>query len=153
PIIFCFDAEEFYFDGTFVFATIANREGETDISFSTSQSSVNDISTMDEDDLVSYRQYTINTTGATRGGKKRSAPSRSPTLGTNTNPIDEESNIDEDNISINPKQRISTTVHRNTTNTAFGDTTYTVLSQQSIVGLQQSEDFMADMTDDEDEEN
>jgi len=27
------------------------------------------------------------------------------------------------------------------------------LSQQSIVGLQQSEDIMADMTDDEDEEN
>ncbi len=37
--------------------------------------------------------------------------------------------------------------------TAMGDTTYTVLSQQSMVGLQQSEDFMADMTDDEDEEN
>lgn len=32
----------------------------------------------------------------------------------------------------------------------MGDTTYTVLSQQSLVGLQQSEDIM---TDDEDEEN
>ncbi len=40
PIIFCFDAEEFYFDGIFVFATIANREGETDPSFTTTQSSV-----------------------------------------------------------------------------------------------------------------
>ncbi|CAF1299836.1 unnamed protein product [Rotaria sordida] len=153
PIIFCFDAEEFYFDGTFVFATMANREGETDISFNMTQTSVNDTSTMDEDDLVSYRQYTINTTGVNRGGKKRPAPSTSPTLETQINPIDEEFNIDEDNISIDPKQRISTTNHKNTTTTAFGDTTYTVLSQQSIVGLQQSEDFMADMTDDEDEEN
>lgn len=40
-----------------------------------------------------------------------------------------------------------------TTTSNFADTTYTILSQQSIVGLQQSEDFMADMTDDEDEEN
>jgi len=39
PIIFCFDAEEFYFDGIFVFATIANREGEIDPSFTTTQSS------------------------------------------------------------------------------------------------------------------
>lgn len=39
PIIFCFDAEEFYFDGIFVFATIANREGEVDPSFSRTQSS------------------------------------------------------------------------------------------------------------------
>jgi hypothetical protein len=39
PIIFCFDAEEFYFDGIFVFATIANREGETDPSFHPTQSS------------------------------------------------------------------------------------------------------------------
>ncbi len=37
--------------------------------------------------------------------------------------------------------------------TGIGDTTYTVLSQQSIVGLQQAEDIMADMTEDEDEEN
>jgi hypothetical protein len=35
----------------------------------------------------------------------------------------------------------------------MGDTTYTVLSQQSIVGLHQSEDYMADLTEDEDEEN
>ena len=35
--------------------------------------------------------------------------------------------------------------------TPLRDTTYTVLSQQSIVGLQQSEDFAADMTDDGEE--
>ncbi|CAF3894358.1 unnamed protein product, partial [Rotaria magnacalcarata] len=39
------------------------------------------------------------------------------------------------------------------TTTELVDTTYTVFSQQSMVGLQQSEGFMADMTDDEDEEN
>lgn len=39
PIIFCFDAEELHFDGTFVFATIGNREGEADQSFNMSQSS------------------------------------------------------------------------------------------------------------------
>jgi hypothetical protein len=37
--------------------------------------------------------------------------------------------------------------------TAMGDTTYTVLSQQSLVGLQQSEDYTAEFTEDEDEEN
>jgi hypothetical protein len=40
-----------------------------------------------------------------------------------------------------------------TTTTAIGDTTYSVMSQQSMVGLLQSEDIMANMTDDEDEEN
>jgi hypothetical protein len=39
------------------------------------------------------------------------------------------------------------------TTTAIGDTTYAVMSQQSMVGLLQSEDIMANMTDDEDEEN
>jgi hypothetical protein len=38
-------------------------------------------------------------------------------------------------------------------NTDAADTTYTVLSQQSMIGLQQSDNIMADMTDDEDEEN
>jgi len=150
PIIFCFDAEEFYFDGIFVFATIANREGETDPSFTTTQSSINDTSTMDEDDLVSYRQYTINTTGVNRGGKKRPAP---PPPKTTTNPFDQESDMDENYTSINPKQRTTTANHQNATTTAIGDMTYTVLSQQSIVGLHESEDIMADMTDDEDEEN
>jgi hypothetical protein len=95
---------------------------------------------MDEDDLVSYRQYTANTTGGSRGGgKKRPAPQPSPPppQRTTTDTFD----MDEDEILINP------------TATAAGDTTYTVLSQQSMVGLQQSEDIMADMTDDEDEEN
>jgi hypothetical protein len=55
---------------------------------------------MDEDDLVSYRQYTINTTGGNRGGKKRPA---SPPLRTTTNQFD----MDEDDISINPKQQVS----------------------------------------------
>jgi hypothetical protein len=55
---------------------------------------------MDEDDLVSYRQYTINTTGGNRGGKKRPA---SPPLQTTTNQF----NMDEDDISINPKQRVN----------------------------------------------
>ena len=40
PIIFCFDAEEFHFDGIFVFATIANRQGETDPTFDLSQSTL-----------------------------------------------------------------------------------------------------------------
>ncbi|CAM4785334.1 unnamed protein product [Rotaria magnacalcarata] len=147
PIVFYFDAEELHFDGTFVFATIANREGETDPSISMTQSSLNDTSTMEEDDLVSYRQCTMNTNGTNQGGKKRSAPSSSPTLQTNTNPMNQHSNFDEDNISINPKQKIVSTT------TELVDTTYTVFSQQSMVGLQQSEGFMADMTDDEDEEN
>ena len=51
PIIFCFDAEEFYFDGIFVFATIANREGETDPTFSTSRTSAKYI---DEFDLNEF---------------------------------------------------------------------------------------------------
>jgi hypothetical protein len=55
---------------------------------------------MDEDDLVSYRQYTINTTGANRGGKKRPA---SPPLRTTTNQFD----MDNDNTSTHPKQRVS----------------------------------------------
>jgi hypothetical protein len=58
---------------------------------------------MDEDDLVSYRQYTINTTVGTRG-KKRPA---SPPLRTTTNQFDQEIDMDEDNTSINPKQRVS----------------------------------------------
>ncbi|UJR13668.1 hypothetical protein I4U23_000680 [Adineta vaga] len=143
PIIFCFDAEEFYFDGIFVFATIANREGETDPTFSNTQASANNISTMDEDDLVSYRQYTINTTGMNRTGKKRPAPV-SPPMRTTTNQFDQDIDILDDLSSTNTKQRMTTNA---------GDTTYTVLSQQSLIGLQQSEDIMADMTEDEDEEN
>jgi hypothetical protein len=61
--------------------------------------SFSDISTMDEDDLVSYRQHTTNTTGGNRGGKKRPA---SPPLRTTTNQFD----IDEDYTSTNPKQRV-----------------------------------------------
>ena len=96
---------------------------------------------MDEDDLVSYRQYTINTTGTNRGGRKRPAPPASPPPRTTTNAFDQESDMNDDYTSINPKQQ------------AIGDTTYTVMSQQSIIGLQQTEDILADMTDDEDEEN
>ncbi|CAF0830615.1 unnamed protein product [Adineta ricciae] len=136
PIIFCFDAEEFYFDGIFVFATIANREGETDPTFSTSRTSANDVSTMDEDDLVSYRQYAINTAGMNRTGKKRPAPV-SPPMEATANQFDEEF---DDFTATNPKQRITTNA---------GDTTYTVLSQQSLIGFQRSEDNMADITDDE----
>jgi hypothetical protein len=55
---------------------------------------------MDEEDLVSYRQYTINTAGMNRGGKKRPA---SPPLQTTTNQFD----MDEDDISVHPKQRVS----------------------------------------------
>jgi len=55
---------------------------------------------MDEEDLVSYRQYTINTTGVSRGGKKRPA---SPPLRTTTNQFD----MDEDYTSTNPKQRVN----------------------------------------------
>jgi hypothetical protein len=51
-----------------------------------------DVSTMDEDDLVSYRQYT---TGR-GGGKKRPA---SPTI----NNFD----IDDENTTINAKQRVN----------------------------------------------
>ena len=64
---------------------------------------------MDEDDLVSYRQYAINTTGASRGGKKRPAPPASPPPRpkTTTNPFDQESDMDEDYTSINPNQQVS----------------------------------------------
>ncbi len=103
---------------------------------------------MDEDDLVSYRQYTINTTGTNRG-RKRPAPPASPPPRTTTNAFDQEFDMEDDHASINPEQHMSNN-HRHT---AIGDTTYTVTSQQSIIGLQQSEDIMADMTDDEDEEN
>ena len=61
-----------------------------------------DISTMDEDDLVSYRQYTVNATNTNRGGgKKRPAPP------TTTDPYD--------HTSVNPKQRVSSlyTQHKN----------------------------------------
>jgi hypothetical protein len=51
---------------------------------------------MEEDDLVSYRQYTINTTNTNRGGKKRPAPSSPHTT---TNPSD--------HTSTTPKQRVS----------------------------------------------
>jgi len=53
---------------------------------------------MEEDDLVSYRQYTINTTNTNRGGKKRPAPSSSPPQTT--------TNIS-DHTSTTPKQRVS----------------------------------------------
>lgn len=53
-----------------------------------------DTSTMDEDDLVSYRQYTINTGNTNRAGRKRPAPPRT---------TDQEY----DHASINPKQRVS----------------------------------------------
>jgi hypothetical protein len=61
---------------------------------------------MDEEDLVTYRQYTINTTGASRGGKKRPAPPASPPPRTTTNAFDQESDIDDDHTSINHKQRV-----------------------------------------------
>lgn len=101
---------------------------------------------MDEDDLVSYRQYN---TGAHRTAKKRPAPSPSPTVQRTTMPHPfNESDMDEDLLAI-PELNDQ----RQTNGTDVGNTTYTVLSQQSIVGLQQSEDVLADMTEDEDEEN
>ena len=128
PIIFFFDAEEFYFEGTFVLATIANRDGDRDPSFNTTQSSIkyvepcsrselrlrlvssascSNTSTMDEDDLVSYRQYTATMTGHHRAGKKRPAPSVSPPpppppavpQHTTTNAFDQESDV-EDGLSM-----------------------------------------------------
>lgn len=44
-------------------------------------------------------------------------------------------------------------IDKKSPNKNFGDTTYRISSQQSIVGLQQSEDYCFDMTDDEREEN
>jgi hypothetical protein len=95
---------------------------------------------MDEDDLVSYRQYN---TAAQRTAKKRPAPSPSPTLQRTTlpHPFNGESEMNDDLLAIPQRQ------------TSVGDTTYTVVSQQSIVGLKHSEDLLADMTEDEDEEN
>ena len=101
---------------------------------------------MDEDDLVAYRQHTINTTA----GRKRPA---SPPLRATTNEFD----MDEDEPSIPIKQRVSQSKRQDINSiislqmtTTMGDTTYTVLSQQSLVGLQHNEDMM---TEDEDEEN
>jgi hypothetical protein len=61
---------------------------------------------MDEDDLVSYRQYTINNTGMNRAGKKRPAPAPSPTR-TTSNAFDQEMDILDDLTAISPKQRVS----------------------------------------------
>lgn len=58
---------------------------------------------MNEDDLVSYRQYTINTAGMNRTGKKRPAPV-SPPIEATTNQFDEEL---DDFTATNPKQRVS----------------------------------------------
>lgn len=87
---------------------------------------------MDEDDLVSYRHYTMNTTSNHRG-KKRPAPSRSPLPQRTTETPDEPE----------PQAEAETEVM---------DQTYVVShsSQQSIVGLQHTADRVNDMTDDED---
>jgi hypothetical protein len=61
--------------------------------------SFSDTSTMGEDDLVSYRQYTANPTGTNRG-KKRPA---SPPLRATTNQFD----MDDEDTSTYPKQRVS----------------------------------------------
>lgn len=55
---------------------------------------------MDEDDLVAYRQHTINTTTGNRAGRKRPA---SPPLRATTNEFD----MDEDEPSIPVKHRVS----------------------------------------------
>ena len=65
--------------------------------------SFSDVSTMDEDDLVSYRQYTINTAGMNRTGKKRPAPVSPPTEAT-ANQFDEEF---DDFTATNSKQRVN----------------------------------------------
>ena len=61
---------------------------------------------MEEDDLVSYRQYTINNTGKNRAGKKRPAPAASPPR-TATNAFDEGMDVLDDLSAISPKQRVS----------------------------------------------
>ena len=59
---------------------------------------------MDEDDLVAYRQHTINTTATNRAGRKRPA---SPPLRTTTNQFDQDFDMDENESSIPVKQRVS----------------------------------------------
>ena len=59
---------------------------------------------MDEDDLVAYRQHTINTTAGNRTGRKRPA---SPPLRTTTNQFDQDFDMDEDDPIIPVKQRVS----------------------------------------------
>ena len=56
-----------------------------------------DISTMGEDDLVSYRQYTVHGAGTSRTTKKRPAPAASPSAQReNTKTFQHESDLDDD---------------------------------------------------------